>query len=176
MSRVPSARSNRYAKTAGPPRGGPAGSIPSADQARVTLPALMQEVHTFIRLVVPPPAGVRTVWMLGFQRRLVRRCEWDTLWPKPGPLPQTSHTLATGISWDWLSRVARGQAPGNLARLPDPTRRRPIALRTRNCRSRQLAWARVGECGRCRRPPVGRRRAGRPAAAPGGNRRAQRLP
>src|SRR5689334_8848453 len=64
----------------------------------------MQEVHTCILRVVPPPAGVRTVWMLGFQRRLVRRCEWDTLWPKPGPLPQTSHTLATGISWivrDW---------------------------------------------------------------------------
>jgi hypothetical protein len=33
--------------------------------------------------------------MFGFQRRLVRRCEWDTLWPKPGPLPQTSHTEDT---------------------------------------------------------------------------------
>jgi hypothetical protein len=76
------------------------------------LPALMHDVHTFIRLVVPPPAGVRTVWMLGFQRRLVRRCEWDTLWPKPGLLPQTSHTLATGVSWvdrDWLPAHRRGQ-------------------------------------------------------------------
>ena len=68
-------------------------------QARTTLPALRQEVHTCILRVLPPPAGVRTVWMFGFQRRLVRRCEWDTLWPKPGPLPQTSHTLATGYSW-----------------------------------------------------------------------------
>src|SRR5262245_1672365 len=58
----------------------------------------MQEVQTCILRVVPPPAGVRTVWMFGFQRRLVRRCEWDTLWPKPGRLPQTSHTLATGCS------------------------------------------------------------------------------
>src|SRR5438309_7626102 len=59
----------------------------------------MHEVHTLRRLVVPPPAGVRTVWMFGFQRRLVRRCEWDTLWPKPGLLPHTSHTLATEVSW-----------------------------------------------------------------------------
>src|SRR5262249_53357963 len=75
----------------------------AASQARETLPALMQDVHTFRRLVLPPPAGTRRVWMLGFQRRLVRRCEWDTLWPKPGPLPQTSHTLATGISWVWVA-------------------------------------------------------------------------
>ncbi|GLZ79918.1 hypothetical protein Afil01_47250 [Actinorhabdospora filicis] len=31
--------------------------------------------------------------MFGFHRRRVRRCEWDTLLPKPGPLPQTSHLL-----------------------------------------------------------------------------------
>lgn len=29
--------------------------------------------------------------MLGRNIRLVRRLEWLTLWPKPGPLPQTSH-------------------------------------------------------------------------------------
>src|SRR5690348_15014300 len=63
----------------------------------------MHEVHTLSRFVVPPPAGTRTVWMFGSHRRLVRRCEWDTLWPKPGPLPQTSHTLATGISWGFDS-------------------------------------------------------------------------
>src|SRR5450432_4264644 len=34
--------------------------------------------------------------MLGFQRRGVRRCEYDTLLPKPGPLPHTSQTEATG--------------------------------------------------------------------------------
>src|ERR1700734_1940820 len=34
--------------------------------------------------------------MFGFQRRGVRRCENDTLLPKPGPLPHTSQTEATG--------------------------------------------------------------------------------
>ena len=62
--------------------------------ARVTLPALMHEVHTFIRLGVAP-TRVRTRWMLGFQRRLVRRCECEMLCPKPGPLPQTSQVAAT---------------------------------------------------------------------------------
>ena len=84
-------------QNAGPPRWAP--GVGRGAQPRTTLPALMHEVQTFIRRVVPPPAGVWTVWMFGFHRRLVRRCEWDTLWPKPGPLPQTSQTLATGISW-----------------------------------------------------------------------------
>src|ERR1035438_8911157 len=39
--------------------------------------------------------------MLGFQRRGVRRCECDTLLPKPGPLPHTSQTEATG-SLHWV--------------------------------------------------------------------------
>jgi hypothetical protein len=60
----------------------------------VTLPALMHEVHTFIRLGVAP-TRVRTRWMFGFQRRLVRRCECEMLCPKPGPLPQTSQVAAT---------------------------------------------------------------------------------
>ena len=79
------------------------------------MPALMHDVQTLSFFVVPPPAGVRTVWMLGFHRRFVRRCEWDTLWPKPGPLPQTSHTLATGISWidrQMLARTVRATRPG----------------------------------------------------------------
>ncbi len=62
--------------------------------ARVTLPALMQEVHTLRRLGVLPMSAC-TVWMLGFQRRRVRRWEWETDMPKPGPLPQTSHTEDT---------------------------------------------------------------------------------
>jgi hypothetical protein len=37
----------------------------------------------------------RTVWMFGFQRRGVRRCECEMLLPKPGPLPQTSQVAAT---------------------------------------------------------------------------------
>ena len=36
----------------------------------------------------------RTRWMFGFQRRLVRRCEWLTLLPNDGFLPQTSHVDA----------------------------------------------------------------------------------
>jgi hypothetical protein len=55
----------------------------------------MQEVHTRSRLLLPP-TRVRTTWMLGFQRRGVRRCEKETLLPKTGPLPQTSQTEATG--------------------------------------------------------------------------------
>ena len=60
----------------------------------MTLPPLMQEVQTFIRLVFEP-ARLRTVWMLGLKRRLVRRLECEMLLPKPGPLPHTSHTEAT---------------------------------------------------------------------------------
>src|SRR5690625_1345640 len=40
--------------------------------------------------------------MFGFQRRLVRRCECEMLWPKPGPLPQTSQLAATVSSPDQL--------------------------------------------------------------------------
>jgi hypothetical protein len=36
--------------------------------------------------------------MFGFHRRWVRRCECETDMPKPGPLPQTSHTAATSHS------------------------------------------------------------------------------
>jgi hypothetical protein len=68
-----------------------------ADQPRVTLPALRQEVHTLTRLGVPP-TSVRTRWMLGFQRRLVRTWECEIECPKPGPLPQTSQVAATVAS------------------------------------------------------------------------------
>lgn len=61
----------------------------------MTLPALRQEVQTLTRFGVAPTIA-RTRWMLGFQRRLVRRCEWEMLLPKPGPLPQTSQVAATG--------------------------------------------------------------------------------
>ncbi len=40
--------------------------------ALVILPALMHEVHTSTRRMVPP-CTVRTLWMFGFQRRFVRR-------------------------------------------------------------------------------------------------------
>src|SRR5579863_6441449 len=54
----------------------------------------MHDVQTWRRLGAPPTIA-RTRWMFGFQRRLVRRCEWETLIPKPGCLPQISHTAAT---------------------------------------------------------------------------------
>ena len=54
----------------------------------------MHAVHTFKRVGVLL-TNARTVWMFGLKRRLVRRCEWEIAWPKPGPLPQTSHTAAT---------------------------------------------------------------------------------
>ena len=63
------------------------------------MPALRQEVHTFTRLLVPL-ITVRTDWMFGFQRREVRRCEWDTALPKRGLLAQMSHVeAATVVSW-----------------------------------------------------------------------------
>lgn len=63
-------------------------------QPRTTLPAFRQEVHTFIRRVLPGATWARTVWIFGFHRRFVRRCECDTDLPKPGPLAQTSQTAA----------------------------------------------------------------------------------
>lgn len=59
----------------------------------VTLPDLMHPVHALTRRGVPSTMA-RIRWMLGFQRRLVRLCEWLTLMPKPGFLPQMSHTDA----------------------------------------------------------------------------------
>ena len=57
-------------------------------------PARRHEVHTEMRRGAPFTTA-RTRWMLGFQRRLVRRWEWLTLIPNEGCLPQTSQTAAT---------------------------------------------------------------------------------
>ncbi len=62
------------------------------------MPALRQEVHTEIRRRLPGATSARTLCTFGFHRRCVRRWEWETDMPKPGPLPQTSQTLATGAS------------------------------------------------------------------------------
>src|SRR5947199_7672110 len=53
----------------------------------------MQDVQTERRFGEPFTMA-RTRWMLGFQRRLVRRCEWLIDMPKEGCLPHTSHTDA----------------------------------------------------------------------------------
>jgi hypothetical protein len=73
------------------------------------LPALRQEVQTFRRRRALAPIFARTVWMFGFHRRWVRRCECETDMPKPGPLPQTSHTAATSDtpSEIFVARIAR---------------------------------------------------------------------
>ena len=76
------------------------------------MPAFRQEVQTFRRRRALAPIFARTVWMFGFHRRWVRRCECETDMPKPGPLPQTSHTAATSDTpWnirreDFPARVA----------------------------------------------------------------------
>ena len=62
---------------------------------RGTLPAFRHEVQTFSRFGVPLTT-VRTRWMFGLKRRLVRRWLWETLLPKPGLLAQMSQTAATG--------------------------------------------------------------------------------
>src|ERR1700742_4714046 len=55
----------------------------------------MQDVQTLMRFLLPPGwVTVRTVWMFGSHRRLVRRWECDTDLPKPGPFPQISQTAA----------------------------------------------------------------------------------
>ena len=69
----------------------------AAQAARWTLPALRHEVQALTRLG-DPATTARTRWMFGFQRRLVRRCEWEMLCPKLGPLPQTSQLAATFFS------------------------------------------------------------------------------
>jgi len=71
-----------------------AGAVDETEPQRVTLPALRHDVQTFRRFGVPLTVA-RTRWMFGLNRRRVRRCEWDTLLPKPGPLAQMSQTAAT---------------------------------------------------------------------------------
>jgi hypothetical protein len=39
-----------------------------------------------------PPTTARTFWMLGLQRRFVRRWEWLTRMPTRGRFPQTLQT------------------------------------------------------------------------------------
>ena len=76
----------------------------------VILPARMQDVHTCIRLGLPFTSA-RTRWMLGFQRRLVRRWEWLMFMPNEGRFPQTSQTAA-------MTRTLQQDRSGDRARLP----------------------------------------------------------
>jgi hypothetical protein len=55
-----------------------------------TRPDLMHWVQTGRRRTVPPSI-VFTRWTLGFQTFLLLLFEWETLFPKLGPLPQIAH-------------------------------------------------------------------------------------
>jgi hypothetical protein len=61
-----------------PPGAGPGAAGCPRNVQRVTLPAFRQEVQTLRRFGVAPTIA-RTRWILGFQRRLVRRCECEML-------------------------------------------------------------------------------------------------
>src|SRR5437899_4657364 len=85
----------------------------------------MQEVQTWTRRGVPFTMA-RTRWMLGFHRRLVRRCEWLMLMPNDGFLPHTSHTAAMTrnlsrgrIVEATLARLTEGQRALVASREPD---------------------------------------------------------
>lgn len=77
--------------------GGESSRSSPAQPALTILPDLMQPVQTLTRFG-EPFTKARTRWMFGFQRRFVRRCEWETLMPHDGPLPQTSQTDAISNS------------------------------------------------------------------------------
>src|SRR4051794_19849136 len=113
-------------------------------QRALTLPALMHEVQALIRLALPDTAA-RTLWMFGFQRRLVFFLDQGTLWPKPGPLPHTSHTAATGVTPTSVPRTRKsnGRRSGNRASVPDDAGAGRIA-RTAGptCRCLPLRWSR----------------------------------
>src|SRR3954463_5069594 len=55
-----------------------AGQVTGAQAERTTLPAFRHDVHTLNRFGVAP-TSVRTPWMFGLQRSLVRRCECEML-------------------------------------------------------------------------------------------------
>src|SRR4030095_323307 len=85
----------------------------------VTLPDLMQPVQADTRLGAPSTSA-RTRWMLGFHRRLVRRCEWLTLMPHDGCLPHTSQTAAIGR----VTSDRAGEDRGTLIAFPPPAQPR----------------------------------------------------
>lgn len=73
------------------------------------------------------PTMARTRWMFGFQRRLVRRWECDTLFPKLGLLPHTEQMDATTLTpEDAETGFGQPEKPTSL-RAPTPNQRRPRA-------------------------------------------------
>mgnify|MGYP006975373600 CR=1 FL=1 len=72
------------------PRAGRAMSKQELAQALTLLWVRRQRVQ-METLRTRPAISIVAVWILGNQRRLVRRLEWLTLCPNCGPLPQISH-------------------------------------------------------------------------------------
>jgi hypothetical protein len=66
-------------------------------------------VQTRIRFGAPATTA-RIFWMLGFQRRFVRRWEWLTDMPTRGRFPQTEHTA--DISTSLVARVTNRNSSG----------------------------------------------------------------
>ncbi|MCU1659536.1 MAG: Dak phosphatase [Pseudonocardiales bacterium] len=113
-----------------------------------------------IRRRVPGATSARTRCTFGFHRRWVRRWECETDMPKPGPLPQTSQTLATVASLVDLhgERVRRmtfendlvpGQQLGNLGSLTAAARAGqtgPRPARTAAPGSRPSILRQTGSC------------------------------
>ena len=84
-------------------------------------------MQTFTRFGEPFTIA-RTRWMFGFQRRLVRRCEWLSDMPKIGFLPHTSHTELPSSN---TSFEEPSLEPGEATSLDsDPPRCRPLDLRS----------------------------------------------
>lgn len=109
----------------------------------VTLPALMQRVQTFIRLV-ELPTWTRIRWIFGFQRRFVRRWEWLRLMPNIGFLSQTSQTAAIFVLSLVLLLGSRGRSFRSALRTV--AQRRPEVANPlwkphgrRNCRPAMIA-------------------------------------
>src|SRR4051794_86570 len=79
----------------------------------------MHEVHTCTRFGDPFTMALMR-WMLGFQRRFERTCEWLMLTPNDGFLPHTSHTAA-------MTRFLQPQVSDERATLPADRREPPPA-------------------------------------------------
>src|SRR5260370_12331378 len=83
--------------------------------------------------------------MFGLQGRGVGRCEYETLLPKPGPLPQTSQTEATGsLHWVLVRWVVVPDAAGTVIEgYPTDAGSRDLGVRAA---SGQAGQARIAGC------------------------------
>src|SRR5687768_13190971 len=113
----------------------------------------MQPVHTFTRLGAPPTRA-RTRWMLGFQRRFVRRCECDTDMPHEGPLPQTSHTDAIVEILLCSARPCRGRRVSVRGCRPNSQCRLSAVHATTTCLTRDWLRSRDDATGTIRGVPT----------------------